>query len=452
MDPKLFLAENVLNERRPITYRSLSRALKVHANRAKQYALYIILLGGEDLGLICSYRLLYEFHRNENTKNPGSVHATYVITGLQSSPSTSTAATNGNVKDEDEVMQSSPYLPSSIPNQDSASEPARFMAVMLAREEDLDEAKSTFHSISTIHVYSIQSTILQDLNVLVDVAREVATTHAQDDPLECGKQWGMIQNRNVKRRTGARPPPPAPSKTEPKAAPKVKPEPTIPAKRPLQKESSIKEESKAQPSSANDSDASSKSAKPAPKHEKGSLFSSFAKAKPKAKTTKAPEPVAPPPGEDMVLDDASEEEQEELFPNSGEKSTSEMRERKKEREEKLKQMMEDDDADDEEMPDADEEEPAREPTPVEQPPPPKPTELKEEVTVQGGRRRGKRQVMKKRTMKDEEGFLVTREEATWESFSEDEPAPPKKKPAVNVPKGKGPKPGQGNIMSFFGKK
>lgn len=107
------------------------------------------------------------------------------------------------------------------------------------------------------------------------------------------------------------------------------------------------------------------------------------------------------------------------------------------------------------MPDADEEqeqEPPREPTPVEQPPPSKPAELKEEVTVQGGRRRGKRQVMKKRTVKDDEGYLVTREEPTWESFSEDEPAPPKKKPAVNVPKGKPPKAGQGNIMSFFGKK
>jgi DNA polymerase delta subunit 3 len=81
--------------------------------------------------------------------------------------------------------------------------------------------------------------------------------------------------------------------------------------------------------------------------------------------------------------------------------------------------------------------------------------------------------MKKTTVKDEEGFLgpciplrpiylltctnfgaVTREEPTWESFSEDEPAP-KKKPAVNVPKGKAGKAqgqGQGNIMSFFGKK
>ena len=47
---------------------------------------------------------------------------------------------------------------------------------------------------------------------------------------------------------------------------------------------------------------------------------------------------------------------------------------------------------------------------------------------------------------------VTREEPTWESFSEDEPAPPKKKHAVHVPKTQGSKAGQGSIMSFFGKK
>ena len=62
----------------------------------------------------------------------------------------------------------------------------------------LTDAKSTFQSISTIHIYSVQPTVLQDLNTLTDVCRETATAHAQDDPLECGGQWGMIQNRNVK--------------------------------------------------------------------------------------------------------------------------------------------------------------------------------------------------------------------------------------------------------------
>ena len=55
-------------------------------------------------------------------------------------------------------------------------------------------------------------------------------------------------------------------------------------------------------------------------------------------------------------------------------------------------------------------------------------------------------------------LTVTREEAAWESFSEDdEPVAKKAKlPAVTAPKSssqqKGGKPGQGNIMSFFGKK
>ena len=54
---------------------------------------------------------------------------------------------------------------------------------------------------------------------------------------------------------------------------------------------------------------------------------------------------------------------------------------------------------------------------------------------------------------------MTKEEPAWESFSEDEPPPQRQKiPASTATsstgKGKktGGKPGQGNIMSFFGKK
>ncbi|KAJ5497335.1 hypothetical protein N7463_009322 [Penicillium fimorum] len=431
MDSKLYLAENVLNERRPVTYRLLSRALKLHANRAKH--------------------ILFEFHRNENAKKPQTVHATYVISGIQKAPDQ--APTNGHADNGDDMMESSPYLPSSMPNQDTDSDSIRTTSIVLAREEDLEDAKSTFQSISIIHVYSLEPTALPDLNVLVDSNREIARTHGQEDPLEFGKQWGMIQNQNVKRRTGARPPPPAAPAVKAPAAKVSNPsiESTVPAKRPLQKETASSKVEAAEPSSATNSQTSSKpSGKAAPAKQKGNgnLFSSFAKAKPKTKVSAPAEPVG---AITFVLDDASEEEAEELFPDSTDKAAAANRENRKEREEKLKKMMDDDDdeADDEEMPDADEE--PREPTPVEQPPPSKPAELKEEVTVQGGRRRGKRQVMKKKTVKDEEGYLVTREEATWESFSEDEPAP-KKKPAVNVPKKAGKAAGQGNIMSFFGKK
>lgn len=67
-------------------------------------------------------------------------------------------------------------------------------------------------------------------------------------------------------------------------------------------------------------------------------------------------------------------------------------------------------------------------------------------------------------MKDSEGYLVTRNEQVWESYSEDEAPPPKKqvkaapKKEEATEKGKktAPKKGgttgkQGNIMSFFKK-
>lgn len=83
-----------------------------------------------------SYRILFEFHRTENAKQPGSVNATYVISGVQRPPEP--PATNGHANDKDEVMQSSPYLPSSMPNQDDASDSIPIASIILAREEDLE--------------------------------------------------------------------------------------------------------------------------------------------------------------------------------------------------------------------------------------------------------------------------------------------------------------------------
>ncbi|KAF7596732.1 hypothetical protein BBP40_000160 [Aspergillus hancockii] len=437
-DYKGFLAENVLSERRTVTYRSLSRALRVHSTLAKQ--------------------MLYDFHRNENGKRPQSVNATYLVTGVQKAPTPAAANghANGDANNGDEFPPSSPYFSSSMPNQDDISDNITTASVLLVREEDLEDAKSTFQSISSIYIYSLQPTVLQDLNVLTDVSREMVSNHANEDPLEYGKQWGMIQNNNVKRRTGTRPPVPA------AASITTAPKPTIPSKRPSEESSQEKpalkkEETAASGQSSTRSTPSTKPAeKTAPiKREKSNLFNSFAKAKPKQKKEEPATPAesAEPSGaEDVFLDDAFDDEPEELFPDSGKPASSAAapRQTRKERQEKLKQMMEDDD-EDEEMPDATE--PVEESKPIDQPPP-KQQELKEEMKVQGGRRRGKRQVMKKKVVKDSEGYLVTVEEPTWESFSEDEPAPPpKKKPAVSAPKGKPTgKGGQGNIMSFFGKK
>ncbi|KAF4155453.1 hypothetical protein CNMCM6936_009031 [Aspergillus lentulus] len=406
-DYRKYLAENVLNERRTVTYRSLGRALKVHGNLAKQ--------------------MLYDFHHTENKKKPQSVNATYIITGTRKPQEKDTSGVHTeNHDDGDDAMQGSPFLPSSMPNQDAASD--------------------------------------EDLNVLTDVHREMLAAHAHEDPLEYGKQWGMIQNKNVKRRTGMRPP---------AAAPTPAPKSAAPSKRPSQEEATqkVKSESKKAEDAAPTSQPKPEekppvkpSAKTAPlKREKSDLFSSFAKAKPKQKKEGSATPAvsgaesAEPSGaEDVVLGDASDEEEpEELFPDSGKSSTANNRETRKQREERLRKMMEDEDDDDEEMADVPEP-PAEEEKTIDQPPPKE--EPREEITVSGGRRRGRRKVMKKKTVKDEEGYLgenlLTVEEPSWESFSEDEPAPPpKKKPALSAPKGKaGGKAGQGNIMSFFSKK
>lgn len=181
------------------------------------------------------------------------------------------------------------------------------------------DAKATFQSISSIHVYSLQPTILQDLNVLTDVSREMLAAYAHEDPSECGGQWGMIQNKNVKvylqspttlrepmlsvlqRRTGARPPPVAASTGPSNTASS---NPTVPAKRPLQKEPPSQPkpessnpaepaESKQQSEKESSQPPSKPTAKTAPlKKEKSNLFNSFAKAKPKQKKEESSTPAA----------------------------------------------------------------------------------------------------------------------------------------------------------------
>ena len=90
-----FIAAQVLSEQRAISYRTVSRALKVHVNAAK-----------------C---MLHDFHAHENEKKPGSIHATYLLAGVKkpdAPPARMNGHTNGqklDAKDDtDEPMPSSP--------------------------------------------------------------------------------------------------------------------------------------------------------------------------------------------------------------------------------------------------------------------------------------------------------------------------------------------------------
>ncbi|KAI9724120.1 MAG: hypothetical protein M1812_000839 [Candelaria pacifica] len=444
--------------------------------------------------------MLFDFHHQETSKKPGSVHATYLLSGIRRPPDP--AAVNGShAKDgDDDYMQSSPFMSSSMPNQDEAEESVSIRCITLVKEENLQgktdiaklerlaEVKAQYEKIASVHIYSLEPSSLKDLQVLSDSNRQISVKYASEDPFLVCTQYGTITNPNVKRRTGRRPPPPAATLQTPK---------NVSAKAPAKPQGSKGEEDKkqsqgsAKPSSekkpqeqsapksvaAKNERRSSTDSKLATKpsslkRDKSDIFKSFAKSKASLKkedtgssagASPAPsvaESVAPTAAEDEPMKDASEDEQEEDdTPEISSKEREAERQSKLERQQRLKKMMDDDD-DDEPMQDVaagstvdegvtedgklaeSQEVKAEEPT----------------VTVSGGRRRGKRRVMKKKTVKDDEGYLVTREEPGWESFSEEEPKPQKPKTpaptssASSKAKKSGGKPGQGNLMSFFSKK
>lgn len=143
-------------------------------------------------------------------------------------------------------------------------------------EHDSADAKATFEYISMIHVYSLQSNELPDLNALVDVSQEILTSFGSEDPLELGKPWGMIQNQNVKRRKLGKTPLPVVVPAPPKADAAKKDVPKKEVAQPkTEPEISSRESSQHK--------TQTKTTEKAPARRKGDLFSSFANAKPKLK-------------------------------------------------------------------------------------------------------------------------------------------------------------------------
>lgn len=349
--------------------------------------------------------MLYEFHRKQNAKKPGAVHATYLLSGTRS-PSLAQANGVHSQDGEDAVMQSSPLMPSSSAPQpdDGIVETIPVRSVMLVKEEHLERAKALFDTISSIHIYSLEASSPSDIHVLTECNRKVAASYATEDPLQAWKQYGTIQNPNVKRRTRRTIPLPAApiakdadAKTKPLA--------------PITKSTEAKTVSR--PSSAKDTPEPEKKSvtKPtAPKRQSSDIFKSFSKAKtqPKKEASQSSAEASPAPEpEDEPMGGFSEDEADEDVPDQTEaESDAPAGKSKKEREADLQAMMDQEDEPMEDVPTPAEDsqevaEPidAAESQAEEQP--------KETVTVENGRRRGRRRVMKKKTVKDEEGYLGT---------------------------------------------
>ncbi|KAI9800312.1 MAG: hypothetical protein M1833_003426 [Piccolia ochrophora] len=472
---KEYLAANVLNEARVVTYRSLSRALKVHVTAAKRSVNLTLLPSKTRTDR--RVRMLYDFHHQQTAKKSGSVHATYLLCGVRKQQEPQAVNGTHGVEGDDVEMQSSPPFPSSsMPNQDDLGEQIPVTSVVLSREEDLEDIRESFETIFSIHIYSLEPHGTKDVQIISDANREIFSAYAGEDPLEYGQLYGAIRNPNVKRRSGKRPPPsatapPAPSREKSATSTATKPEKGIsrtgaPISGGTQEQ---KPNSRSTGSGTVPSDRAKASKPSSFKRDSSDIFKSFAKSKPKVKRADTEDSAASEANyavkknasqdKDEPMKDASEDEQEEDLVLPASRPRTEMdpdRQSKAQREEQLKKMM---DVDDEPMMDSPSGSEAVSPeSNTAEVPPVKPESEAEEppVITSNGRRRGKRKVTKKKTVKDEEGYLVTREEPIWESFSEDEPAPPPKVKAKTGPSKEGKKstakPGQGSITSFFGKR
>lgn len=115
-DFKLHLSSELITERKTVSYRTLARSQKVHVNTAK-----------------C---MLYEFYEEQKKRKPGSVYATYLLSGVKKQEQQKKDV------DQDVSMRSSPPPPSSsMPQSQSQSESQqeeiRVRTITLVREESL---------------------------------------------------------------------------------------------------------------------------------------------------------------------------------------------------------------------------------------------------------------------------------------------------------------------------
>ncbi|KAL8997422.1 MAG: hypothetical protein Q9169_003285 [Polycauliona sp. 2 TL-2023] len=100
---------------------------------------------GHDSSLITSLsypviiRLLFQFHKQQNSKKPGSVHAVYLVSGyLIPVTPVNSSSQNGQVDGGDAHMQSSPFMSSSMPQPEDEEDQLAVKTVTLCREEDLE--------------------------------------------------------------------------------------------------------------------------------------------------------------------------------------------------------------------------------------------------------------------------------------------------------------------------
>jgi DNA polymerase delta subunit 3 len=80
--------------------------------------------------------MLYEFHRLQNAKKPGTIHATYLLSGTKRAEEQELI--HGAKDGEDEYMQSSPFVGGSKLELEEASGACSVLTITLVGEENLE--------------------------------------------------------------------------------------------------------------------------------------------------------------------------------------------------------------------------------------------------------------------------------------------------------------------------
>ncbi|KAL5601358.1 hypothetical protein BROUX41_002657 [Berkeleyomyces rouxiae] len=435
-----FLAAHILAQDEVVTYRTLSRALKVNVHVAKQ--------------------MLYDFHATQNAAKPGSIVATYVVFG----------------KLKSDAEDAAPEPESAV-----ASEPIETLTLSMIAQSRLEETLASYESVKSLHIYSLGTTLGNDLQMISDAPR-LCEPEANRNPIEDLKLYGSIVNSHTRRRSrrSHQPIPTVQREVKPQASTaKQNAKPLEPGKSttklPFGKAPPQVTESTAQPppveakasSSSGSQKTQSASSKKAPGKAGNSIMQSFAKAaslpaKPKAKVKD--EPASADSKEDTaVLSDDGEDDEASPDPELAAEAEA-ARKAREAKQSQLRRMMDEDDEEDDEPKEEEDGDVSMHEAPSggdEEAAPAEPEKLEVVATTVNGRKRGRRQVMKKKQTMDANGYFVTIQEKAWESFSEDEEQPPASKPkttaapassaAAGKAKKAAPK-GQGNIMSFFQKR
>lgn len=116
--------------------------------------------------------MLYDFHQHQNAKKPGTIHATYLLSGTKRPEDPITL--NGGVKKdgEDDYMQSSPFMSSSMLQPEDGTGESSVLSITLVREENLEGGnipQFKGYAKDVLQMYALNTSIsLQYISTVLD--------------------------------------------------------------------------------------------------------------------------------------------------------------------------------------------------------------------------------------------------------------------------------------------